>query len=119
MAGAELVYVPDRKWQRPDGPASMTEELSEADYQPLLGPSWLARFSSDALSVELTPVAGGATVHGSRDPAREGRAWYELVLFAGGRFVVEASSGELHAEYTNYGSGMPIIGSTRGLLLAP
>ena len=97
----------------------MAQELSEADYQPLSGPSWLAKFSADALAVDLTPVAGGATVHGTRDQTREGRAWFELVLFAGGRFVVQASSSELHAEYTNYGSGMPIIGSTRGLLLAP
>ncbi|HEY5377515.1 MAG TPA: hypothetical protein VIK01_27735 [Polyangiaceae bacterium] len=119
LAGAELVYVPDRAWQRPAAPVSITNELSEADYQPLLGPTWLATFSSDAASVDLTPVAGGATVHGTRDQQREGRAWFELGLFAGGRFVVQASSAELHAEYTNYGSGTPIVASTRGLLETP
>ena len=119
LAGAELVYVPDRAWQRPAAPVSITDELSEADYQPLLGPTWLAKFSSDAASVDLTPVAGGATVHGTRDQKREGRAWFDLGLFAGGRFVVQASTAELHAEYTNYGSGIPVVASTRGLLEPP
>lgn len=119
LAGAELLYVPDRQWQRPTVPVDTTEELSEADYQAFSGPAWLAKFSTDALSVDLTPVAGGTAVHGTRDQTRAGRAWFDLTLFAGGRFVVRATSGELHAEYTTYGSGMPIISSTRGLLEEP
>jgi hypothetical protein len=97
----------------------MTDELSEADYKAVSGPTWLAVFSSDALEVDLTPSAGGAPVHGTRDQKRKDRAWFELTLFAGGRFVVQASGAELGAEYTTYGSGNPIIGSTRGLLQAP
>lgn len=118
LAGAELIYVPDREWQRPAAGNPMAE-LQEADYTPLLGPTWRAKFSSDALALDLTPTAGGDTVHGTRDAKRQDRAWFELALFAGGRFVVQASSNELQAEYTTYGSGSPIIGSTRGLLKSP
>jgi len=119
LAGAELIYVPDREWHRPAGAVNMNSELAEADYQPLLGPTFRAKFSSDAQSLDLTPTAGGDTVHGTRDATRTDRAWFELVLFAGGRFVVQASANELHAEYTAYGSGMPIVSSTRGLLENP
>jgi len=94
-------------------------ELQEADYTPLLGPTWRAKFSSDALALDLTPTAGGDAVHGTRDTKRTDSAWFELELFAGGRFVVQASSSELQAEYTVYGSGTPIISSTRGLLESP
>ena len=94
-------------------------ELQEADYTPLQGPTWRAKFSIDALGVDLTPTAGGDTVHGTRDTKRADSAWFGLELFAGGRFVVQASSRELRAEYTIYGSGSPIISSTRGSLQSP
>jgi hypothetical protein len=117
LAGAELIYVPDRTWQRPAAAGNMSNELAEADYQPLLGPTFRAKFSSDAQSLDLTPTAGGDTVHGTRDATKANRAWFELTLFAGGRFVVQVSANELQAEYTAYGSGMPIVSSTRGLLV--
>jgi hypothetical protein len=120
LAGAELLYVPDRAWQRPTAaPNNTSAELSETDYTPLAGPTWLAKFSSDAQALDLTPSAGGDTIHGTRDPQRQDQAWFELSLFAGGRFLVWASANELHAEYTSYGSGMPIVSSTRGLLETP
>lgn len=118
LAGAELIYVPDREWQRPASGTPMVE-LQEADYTPLQGPTWRAKFSIDALAVDLTPTAGGDTVHGTRDTKRADSGWFGLELFAGGRFVVQASSRELRAEYTIYGSGSPIISSTRGLLKSP
>lgn len=120
LAGADLLYVPDRAWQRPTGaPNDTNAQLSEADYTPLAGPTWRAKFSSDARALDLTPSAGGDTVHGTRDPQRQDQAWFELSLFAGGRFLVQASANELQAEYTTYGSGMPIVSSTRGRLESP
>jgi len=118
LAGAELLYVPDREWQS-TGSTSQAGELAEADYQPLLGPTWRATFSADAQAVDLTPSAGGATVHGTRTQKDQDRAFFELELFAGGRFWVTASASELHAEYTAYGAGAPIASSTRGLLVEP
>jgi hypothetical protein len=120
FADAELIYQPTREWQRPAQPLGPSDEaaLSEADYRPLLGPTLALKFSSDALQVELTPTAGGDTVRGTSDPQQTDRAWYRLELFAGGRFVVQAAASELQAEFTVYGSGNPIVSSTRGVLQA-
>jgi hypothetical protein len=71
------------------------------------------------MAVELQPSAGGATVHGARNPAHADRAWYELELFAGGRFVVQLAGDQFVAEHTIYGSGSPILSSTRGTLNEP
>jgi hypothetical protein len=117
LAGAELLYVPNRECHCTA--ASQTSELLETDFTPLVGPTWRVKVSSDALALDLTPSAGGDSVHGVRDQKQTERAWYELGLFAGGRFVVQAKSGQLQAEYTIYGSGVPIVGSTRGLLTNP
>ena len=119
LLGAELLYVPDRAWQRPATPVTISTELSESDYEPQALPPWVAKFSSDAQTLDLTPTADGAVAHGTRDPEHQDEAWFELVLFAGGRFVVQASGNQLHAELATYGSGMPVISSTRGLLEAP
>ena len=116
MAGAHLVYQPTRTWHAPAGPIN-AGELAEADYTPLQGSPIKLTFSADALDVQLEPTAGGATVLGARNPAQVDRAWYELELFAGGRFVVQlAADGHFEAEHTVYGSGAPIVSSTRGLL---
>lgn len=72
-------------------------------------------FSDDAMAIQLQPSVG-ATVLGQRSPAHTDRAWYELELFAGGRFVVQLADGQFVAEHTIYGSGKPIVSSTRGTL---
>lgn len=110
--------MPDREWQH-TGSANTSSELQEVDYTALLGPTWRAKFSSDAMSLDLTPTAGGDTVHGTRKAAPTGRAWFDLTLFAGGRFVVQVGASDLQAELTQYGSGQPIVSSTRGLLQTP
>ena len=119
LLGAQFVYVPNRQWTRPStnpsGPPT-SSELSESDYQPLLGPRYDVTFSNDAQQVELTPSAGGDTVKGSRQTPPSDRAMFELTLFAGGRFVVQAGASAFQAEYTVYGSGTPIVSSTRGEL---
>ena len=118
MAGAELVYWPDREWQRATAnPAS--NELLEADYEPKIASAWDVKFSSDARQIVLTPRAGGNAVQGVRDMQHTDRAWFELMLAIGGRFVVQVGAAEFQAEYTAYGSGVPIVSSTRGDLKAP
>jgi hypothetical protein len=116
LAGAHFTYQPTRTWHAPVGSVVPTSELSETDYTPLLGEPIALTFSDDASAVELIPSAGGTTVHGSRNPTRTDRAWYDLDLFAGGRFVVSLAEGQFLAEYTIYGSGRPIVSSTRGTL---
>jgi len=116
LAGAHLIYQPNRTWHAPAGPLSASSELAEADYTPMQGQPIALTFSDDAMAVQLQPTAGGASVLGERSPARTDRAWYELALFAGGRFVVQLADGQLVAEHTVYGSGSPIVSSTRGTL---
>ncbi len=116
LAGAHLVYQPTRIWHAPAGPIN-SSELAEADYSALQGQPIALTFSDDGLHLQLQPTAGGATVLGERDSLHTDRAWYELELFAGGRFVVQlAADGQFEAEHTVYGSGSPIISSTRGVL---
>ena len=116
LAGAHLIYQPTRSWHAPTGAISTTGELSEADYTPMQGQPIALTFSDDALAVELQPTAGGALVLGERNPTHTDRAWYELDLFARGRFVVQMADGQFVAEHTVYGSGTPIVTSTRGTL---
>ena len=118
LAGGQFVYVPTRQWQSSATPAGKPDavELSEADYAPLLGPRYNVTFSGDAQHVEVTPSAGGDTVQGTRRTPPVDQARFELELFAGGRFVVQLGNAAWQAEYTVYGSGRPIVSSTRGEL---
>jgi len=118
LAGAELVYWPDREWQRTTEPP-MSDELPEADDTPKLGSAWDVKFSADARQIVLTPSAGGDAVQGLRDTQHVDRAWFQLMLPTGGRFVVQGGALPFQAEYTRYGSGLPIVSSTRGTLKAP
>jgi len=114
LDGAELIYHPNRSWQESGG-ATPTRELAEKDYTPLVGDPIPVFFAPGAMELQMMP-ATGSTVYGKRDPRRTDVAWFELGGFSGGRFVVEAQGNELSAEYTIYGSGRPILSSTRGTL---
>jgi len=71
-------------------------------------------FSEDGQIVTIEP----GSVSGEIINDREEFKLYELVegLFAGGRFVIWISHKDFEAEYTIYGSGIPIIRSERGKL---
>jgi hypothetical protein len=64
------------------------------------------------ISIKPGPVMGEKTKDG------EISKYYELVdgLFAGGRFIIWINNEKFEAEYTIYGSGLPIIKSERGKL---
>lgn len=64
------------------------------------------------ISIKPGPVSGEKTKDG------EISKYYELVdgLFAGGRFIIWKNNEKIEAEYTIYGSGLPIIKSERGKL---
>jgi len=115
LAGAEWVYWPDREWQRSTANPASTE-LLEADYQPKMASPWDVQISSDGQQILLTARAGGNAVQGLRDAQRTDRAWFDLMLAIGGRFVVQVGAPNFQAEYTAYGSGVPIVSSTRGAL---
>jgi hypothetical protein len=48
---------------------------------------------------------------GERNPPHTDQAWYQLDLFAGGRFEVQLADGQFVTEHTVYGSGRPIVTS--------
>jgi hypothetical protein len=54
---------------------------------------------------------------GTRGSVTDEEVLYLLESNAGGRFVIWQGSGSLQAEYTEYGSGVPIIQSFRGRFL--
>jgi hypothetical protein len=62
--------------------------------------------------------SGTGSVSGERSNDGEPSKCYELNegLFAGGRFIIWISNDHFEAEYTLYGSGVPIIRSERGRL---
>jgi hypothetical protein len=71
-------------------------------------------FSEDGqlVSIKPGPVSGVKTTDGKVSK------FYELGdgLFAGGRFIIWINNKNFEAEYTIYGSGIPIIKSERGKL---
>lgn len=113
LNGVEALYLPDRQWQRSS--AAQSDELDEADYTPLVGEPIPLRFSPDALSLQML-VEPDLIIYGKRDSTSGERAHFALDGFAGGRFLVWEDGTELAAEYTVYGSGVPVGSSTRGTL---
>jgi len=71
-------------------------------------------FTADGRSVSISP----GPVTGLKEKNSEECRFYELSdgLFAGGRFLVWIDNDEFEAEFTVYGSGVPIIRSERGIL---
>ena len=106
----------DRAWIRlNDSVAFPSDEMTEADYQPVSGgPTYPIVVSdrSSRVAIGSPPLEGFRTSVATKGIAydlREG-------TFAGGRFVVWSSNRGLQAELTIYGSGRPIVKSERGAL---
>lgn len=107
----------DRAWDR-EGAGVMlpSDPLGEADYRVLDAIVAYAVTISEAgaaVAIEAEGVVSGRRVSVAPD-----RVSFDLTggLFAGGRFVVWWGDATLQAEFTVYGSGVPIIGSWRGTL---
>jgi len=92
------------------------DSLTEDQYRPdSSGRSYDVRFSAEGEQVHIQQdsiegIKVSETVHAKT---------YELTrgLFAGGRFVVMRQALPVEAEFTIYGSGVPIISSERGPLI--
>jgi len=61
---------------------------------------------------------GSGTISGGKIKDGEESKYYNIVngLFAGGRFLIWKNNNDFEAEYTIYGSGVPVIRSERGSL---
>jgi hypothetical protein len=96
------------------------DSLIESDYTPTTEEiRYEITFSENGQTVAIESIEN-ETVTGERSNDGETSKRYELDegLFAGGRFIIWISNGHFEAEYTVYGSGVPIIRSERGKLIS-
>jgi hypothetical protein len=99
------------------------EPLVENDYEETYqGNQYEVRFSAngDIVTIEGEQISGEIEiVTGSIEIEEEDSTQYELheTGYGGGRFSVWIADGHLAAEYTIYGSGVPVIQSERGRLV--
>jgi hypothetical protein len=97
-----------------------SDELSEQDYRPIEDRPAFAVVVSDGgakISIKGMLRETQLSAEGSRGSNTSARIQYDLDTFAGGRFVVWKAGDGLRAEFTQYGSGLPIILSYRGSLV--
>lgn len=91
------------------------DNLQDIDYQSTDEDiRYTITFSEKGQRINIEP----ASVGGEKIITNEEKLYYELDegLFAGGRFIIWISNDEFNAEYTIYGSGVPIVKSERGVL---
>lgn len=93
-----------------------SDQLEENDYEVVHhGSEYEVSFSKDLQTISIMQDSISGTIMEGTEEYKK----YDLDkgLFAGGRFVVWITDSKFEAEYTVYGSGVPIIRSERGYLL--
>ena len=91
------------------------DSLTESDYTAISEViQHEVTFTADGKSVSISP----GPVAGFKEKDNDVCKFYEITdgLFAGGRFLIWIYNDEFEAEFTVYGSGVPIIRSERGIL---
>lgn len=99
-----------------------SDELQESDYEQINTRSLgVVSFSNNNQNIVIIPSSftTDEQITGVAEQISNNTIKYNLEsgLFAGGRFVVWEENGHFEFEFTIFGSGVPIIGSSRGLLL--
>jgi len=92
-----------------------SDQLDENDYVEIdHGSEYEVSFSENTQTIWIMNDSISGTIMEDTEEYKK----YDLNkgLFAGGRFVVWINEGQFEAEYTIYGSGVPIIRSDRGYL---
>ena len=120
LAGNEYVLQVTKIWERPDVsmPVYPFDELSECDYNPINdGPQYDVRFSEECDEVEITGHNLGDPAVGYISTDSDEIIRFEFQDWAGGRLNVWSLGDKLEVELTQYGSGVPIVGSERGELI--
>lgn len=117
LVGHSFVLQVDRAVKAPFMKGPLVE-LAETDYTvSVSGKSYSVTFSSDGKFVTLEP----GSILGERGQTATGTlGFYNLTggVFAGGRVVIRKVQEKLEGELTIYGSGVPIVLSERGSLVA-
>jgi hypothetical protein len=121
-AGRSYGYRPTREAtppiEQPDSPVAM---LPESAYEAIdSAATHSVAFSAGLREAELVSLKDGQRLRGTLRERSGDRIAYALDAFAGGEFVVwpSASQADVEAEITLFGSGVPIVGSSRGVLEA-
>ena len=114
LYGSNFLFQVNR---RADHPAVQFpfEELQETDYMISNdGSQYELKFSENIESIIILPDSISGTLEKDINKLKQ----YALKegLFAGGRFIIWIANNRFEAEYTIYGSGIPIIQSERGYL---
>jgi hypothetical protein len=94
-----------------------SDQLEENDYVEINHDSeYEVSFSEDMQTISIMHDSISGTIMEGAEKYKR----YDLDkgLFAGGRFVIWITDSKFEAEYTVYGSGVPIIRSERGYLLS-
>jgi hypothetical protein len=128
LGAGEFTYTVTRTWNRqyPEGGSLM--DLPETLYVPQDGPVYPVSFFVDAAQVHIAPPADSTDaspasqveangVAGTCSSSTSSRISYSLASFAGGVFAVWIEGSTLQAELSIHGSGVPLISSTRGVLV--
>lgn len=115
LNGSHYVLHVDRQV---GGPAVQfpTDALEDSIYEPVTAEKqYDVTFSSDLQTITIMPRG----IVGELQPAGEDIKYWNLTqgLVEGGRFEVWVVNTSFQAEYTEYGSGVPIVFSERGALL--
>jgi hypothetical protein len=117
LVGHSFVLQVDRAVKAPFMKGPLVE-LAETDYTvSVSGKSYSVTFSSDGMLVTLEP----GSILGEKGQTATGTlGFYNLTggVFAGGRVVIRKVQEKLEGELTIYGSGVPIVLSERGSLVA-
>ena len=114
LNGSNFVFHVNRRADHPDVQLPF-EELQETDYITTNnGRQYRVNFSENIETIIIIPDSISGTLEKDTDELKQ----YALKegLFAGGRFIVWIANNRFEAEYTIYGSGVPIIQSERGYL---
>jgi len=93
-----------------------SDQLEESDYEEIShGSEYDVSFSEDMQTISIVHDSISGTI---TEDSEELKTYHlDKGLFAGGRFAIWITNSEFEAEYTVYGSGVPIIRSERGYLL--
>ncbi len=126
-AGTWTLQV-DRVWDGKTGaPQFPSDTLDETAYKRVTdGATYRVEIADSGRQVTVSDVTGSpgayVTFTGRRGKATDSSVQYDFdsnaVLFAGARLIVWQSGSSLQGEWTVYGSGVPIVKSERGPLVA-
>jgi hypothetical protein len=122
-AGAQVFsLVVSKRWTRASGGPLAHDEVPEQSYKPATGIEYQVVLRNGGTTVAIR--GPGLDCSGSLAKSDGGVMTFTLDqgLFAGGRFVMSAAvdvdAQDRAAELTVYGSGVPIVSSDRGVLVA-